>query len=109
MKRLVLGMVVACSVLVTAFPASAGNGATAVRGQCDREIPGYGLASGIGVSVVTPSGQVVAVCNIPLSPPPPDTTVEQYAGGNVVVTVAGGRQIVVFTPCGPSDPSSVCG
>jgi hypothetical protein len=109
MAGLILGMVAAGSVLVTAFPAEAGNGATAVRGQCAREVPGYGLVSGEGVSVVAPSGQVVSVCNIPLSPPPPDTTVERFEGGNIIVTVAGGRQIAVFTPCGPSDPTSVCG
>jgi hypothetical protein len=106
-RRVILGVATAGAVLAVALPASAtGSGATVTKGDCSREVPGYGLVTGQGVLVLAPSGQVVSVCNIPLSPPPPETTVERYPGGNVIVTTAGGRQIVVFTPCGPSGSCS---
>jgi hypothetical protein len=107
MKHWIVGVAVAGAFLATAVPAArAASPATVIKGECSREVDGYGLVTGQGILVIAPSGQVVSVCQIAVSPPPPDTTVETFPGfgGDIVVVTAGGEAIAVFTPCGPSQP-----
>jgi hypothetical protein len=107
LKPLFVGLAITVVFLVSAASSLAGGTpATVHQGQCSIEVDGYGLVSGEGTLVIAPSGQVVSVCNIAVSPPPPDTVVTTFpgVGGDIFVVTAGGEVVAVFTPCGPSQP-----
>jgi hypothetical protein len=78
---------------------------------CQIGLDGGLVLDGEGITVITPSGGRTVVCRA-VVPAGLESTVVQLTGepkGNILVMTTSGRVIVVFTPCGPSEPTDVCG
>jgi hypothetical protein len=110
MRRLLI-LAVLASVLALPSVGFA-DGAEVVPQQfCGVQLEAGGpIFFGQGITVVTPSGGQTVVCKV-FVPEGTESTQVLLVGepkGNIVVFTRSGRLVVVFTICGPSEPTDVC-
>jgi hypothetical protein len=111
----VLKSVVTLAAVVTAVftlpgVSLAGEGAEVVPNRFCQIQVGEVVYDGEGITVVTPSGGRLIRCRV-VVPEGPVSTLVFLAGapkGNIFVFTRSGQMIVIFTVCGPSEPTDVC-
>ena len=86
------------AALALALPGVAAAGAQSTHQQfCQVQfVAGGPVYTGVGTSVVTPSGNHLSVCRVAV-PPPPETIVTKFADSHgIVVVTRSGVAIIVF-------------